>query len=280
MSFFKFLIAGVLSLGLAQAQPIKVPEKIDFTKISAGLNYSHSERSASGKKVGWSGRLNPNGYFYASGIYFGESYDDCSGRGGDAVAVLEEGRREALIKLALKSYNENQATPAAARGAYEQGPQLSVELGEQMGHTTITNFGPDTMKLRSELLLEVQKAFDNPKQRQNGLELTVSLEKETIIFVLTNIGQNLATIMLPDEASSHFSYRKSEDELGSLKYASPPKQKVVKINPKAGFKIALAKPKDFNQTKTLFLYDNLTDVYNDDPALESIPKVQICSRLK
>ncbi len=288
MSYINFLkraffVSGALLMGASTygaSSSIKVPGKIDFTKISAGFSYSHNESSANGKRIGVSGRLTPNGYFYAGSIYFGENFDDCSNRGGDAVAVMPDTDREALMKLALLSFNENQTALGNVRGTNELGPQLSVELGAQMGNASITKYGPDTQKFQNALTKEIQKAFDDPKQRKNGLELSVALEKEQVIFTLTNIGQNPATIMLPDQASAHFSYRNEEHEFGGLKYAVNPSQKVIKLSPKGSFKIALMKPKNFEKSKTLFLFDNLTDVYNDNPEIESLPKVQVCSRLK
>ncbi|MBI2520273.1 MAG: hypothetical protein HYV97_07640 [Bdellovibrio sp.] len=268
-------------IGLAEAKMILVPAKIDFNKTMAGFVYSHTERSVNGKKIGLSARLMPNGYLYVSGIYIGETFDACSGRGGNAAVVLDVAQRENLMKMALQSYNENQQLSSKEeRGAYETGPQLSVELGQDMGNTTLNNIGTQTDLFQKELATLMQKVFDDGRSRTHGLEISLALKKNHLQFTLTNIGKNPAVIMLPEDASTHFFYRKTEDELVGLQYAVRPTKRVIKLQPKKNFRVMLIKPTTGNLDKIVFVYDNMADVYHDDPAMVSSPKVQICAGLK
>ncbi|HAZ12886.1 MAG: hypothetical protein A2X86_08855 [Bdellovibrionales bacterium GWA2_49_15] len=274
-----------LTLGQLHAAVIKVPDRIDFASTSTSFKFSDSAQSSTGKKSGWSGWLMPNGTFYISGIYLGETFDSCSSRGGKAEVVLDNNnvRRQELMKLALLAYNENQNAPVRdARGAYELGPRLSVELGTTIENVVISNYGTHTQNFRRELRSEVEKIFDNPALRQNALELSVVVEKDKVIYTLTNIGQKEATLMLPDSAAKHFTFRPDDESLSpvGLTYAEKLSSKVRKLKPSETFKMALLLPKDIDIHRGVFLYDNLNRVRNVDRTIVPAPYVQLCMRLK
>lgn len=273
-----------MALALAShAAVIKVPDSIDFANTITSFKYSNSSQSSTGKKMGWSGWLMPNGTFYVSGIYFGENIDACSFRGGKAEVVMDNVRRQELIKLALLSYNENHDVPSGdVRGSYELGPRLSVQLGPTIANTVIAKFGDNTNNFRRELDLEVQKVFNDSKLRQSALELNVSLDQDQakVIYTLTNIGKQTATLMLPNEAGTHFIFRPDNASAIGLSYAMRVTNKVINLKSNATFKVTLQVPKNVDIHKGVFLYDNLSTVYNDDPEIMASPKVQICKRVK
>jgi len=259
------------------AKQITTSGEIDFGKLIASFKYTYYLESSDGKKESWLAHLKGDGKFYVSGLYIGNSPYDCTDRGGEAQVKLNDDRRRELMKLAIAAFNENESGPEPKLpGASETGPQLYVELGNQMGFVVLTRFLNATEKFRQVLDKEVMDTFDQDQARYTALSISAKAAGNKLHIKLKNIGNADAVIALPKLASDRFYFRADNNKVG-LVYAKKQKAGIVKLKSGKELPLEFKLPQGIDVTKGVFIFDNKNPTEETEKPETIVPVVSICA---